>query len=337
MVQFVEYIFKEAFIITQEEFAEQWELCYRQANHIISEIKKVVLGKDEIIIKVLLTILAKGHVLIEDIPGVGKTTLAMAFSKALSLEQRRMQFTPDVLPTDVTGFSLYNKSTNAFEYKPGAVSCNLFLADEINRTSPKTQSALLEVMEEGRVTVDGITRELPAPFIVIATQNPSGSIGTQMLPESQLDRFMVRLSMGYPDAESEMDILRGKQKGNPLDQIQAVADADIILQLRWMVEQVYIDDKILQYIVRLVHATRDYPLIKLGVSPRGTVALTAISRAAAFLRGRDYVIPADVAYVLKDVLEHRIVMASKARLSDVTTEEVIAEILNKTSAPVFSG
>lgn len=337
MVQFVEYIFKEAFIITQEEFAEQWEICYRQANHIISEIKKVVLGKDEIIIKVLLTILAKGHVLIEDIPGVGKTTLAMAFSKALSLEQRRMQFTPDVLPTDVTGFSLYNKSTNTFEYKPGAVSCNLFLADEINRTSPKTQSALLEVMEEGRVTVDGITRELPAPFIVIATQNPSGSIGTQMLPESQLDRFMVRLSMGYPDAESEMDILRGKQKGNPLDQIQAVADADIILQLRWMVEQVYIDDKILQYIVRLVHATRDYPLIKLGVSPRGTVALTAISRAAAFLRGRDYVIPADVAYVLKDVLEHRIVMASKARLSDVTTEEVIAEILNKTSAPVFSG
>ena len=304
-----------------------------KANEIISEVKKIVIGKDDIIKKVLTTILAKGNILIEDIPGVGKTTLALSFSKAMSLECKRLQFTPDVLPSDVLGFSIYNKELDRFEYKQGSIMCNLFLADEINRTSAKTQSALLEVMEEGKVTIDGITREVPKPFMVIATQNPVGSIGTQMLPESQLDRFMIKLTMGYPDIKSEIEILKGKQKRVPLDEIKPVATKEDILIMQDLVEKIYIHEKIYEYIVTLMSKTRNHPLIDLGVSPRGSVALTKLAKATAFLKNRDYVIPNDVQEIFKDVTIHRIILNTKARISNASEEKILLDILNSVSIP----
>lgn len=304
-----------------------------KANEIISEVKKIVIGKDDIIKKVLTTILAKGNILIEDIPGVGKTTLALSFSKAMSLDCKRLQFTPDVLPSDVLGFSIYNKELDRFEYKQGSIMCNLFLADEINRTSAKTQSALLEVMEEGKVTIDGITREVPKPFMVIATQNPVGSIGTQMLPESQLDRFMIKLTMGYPDIKSEIEILKGKQKRVPLDEIKPVATKEDILIMQDLVEKIYIHEKIYEYIVTLMSKTRNHPLIDLGVSPRGSVALTKLAKATAFLKNRDYVIPDDVKEIFKDVTIHRIILNTKARISNASEEEILLDILNSVSIP----
>ena len=304
-----------------------------KANEIISEVKKIVIGKDDIIKKVLTTILAKGNILIEDIPGVGKTTLALSFSKAMSLECKRLQFTPDVLPSDVLGFSIYNKELDRFEYKQGSIMCNLFLADEINRTSAKTQSALLEVMEEGKVTIDGITREVPKPFMVIATQNPVGSIGTQMLPESQLDRFMIKLTMGYPDIKSEIEILKGKQKRVPLDEIKPVATKEDILIMQDLVEKIYIHEKIYEYIVTLMSKTRNHPLIDLGVSPRGSVALTKLAKATAFLKNRDYVIPDDVQEIFKDVTIHRIILNTKARISNTSEEKILLDILNSVSIP----
>lgn len=304
-----------------------------QSKNVISEVKKVILGKDEIIIKVFMAILARGHILIEDIPGVGKTTLALAFSKVLSLDYQRLQFTPDVLPTDVTGFSVYNRNTGAFDYKPGAAMCNLFLADEINRTSSKTQSALLEIMEEGRVTVDGITREMPKPYIVIATQNPIGSIGTQLLPESQLDRFAVRLTMGYPDIESEINILKGKQSANPLDSVRKILTEQDIIALQNAVEEVYIDDKVFEYIASLIVATRNHPLIKLGVSPRGALSLTRMAKSSALLHGRDHVIPDDVRYILKDVTAHRVLLNSKAKINDVTVTVLLDDIIKLIPVP----
>lgn len=303
---------------------------------VMNEVKKAVIGKDDVIIKILLAILSKGHILIDDIPGVGKTTLALAFAKALDLHYNRMQFTPDVLPTDVTGFSIYNKGTNSFDYKPGVIMCNLFLADEINRTSSKTQSALLEVMAEGKTTVDGITRQLPKPFMVIATQNPIGSIGTQMLPESQLDRFMIKITMGYPDTESEINIIKSRQSTNPLDDVQRIAGAEDIIKMQKVAESVYIDDKVYMYIANLIQATRNHPLIKLGVSPRGTLALTAITKSTALLKGRDYVIPDDAAFVFKDVIGHRILLNSKARINDISISDVADEILASVKVPEIS-
>lgn len=304
-----------------------------KANEIISEVKKIVIGKDDIVKKVLTTILAKGNILIEDIPGVGKTTLALTFSKAMSLNCKRLQFTPDVLPSDVLGFSIYNKELDRFEYKQGSIMCNLFLADEINRTSAKTQSALLEVMEEGKVTIDGITREVPKPFMVIATQNPVGSIGTQMLPESQLDRFMIKLTMGYPDIKSEIEILKGKQKRVLLDEIKPVATKEDILIMQDLVEKIYIHEKIYEYIVTLMSKTRNHPLIDLGVSPRGSVALTKLAKATAFLKNRDYVIPDDVQEIFKDVTIHRIILNTKARISNTSEEKILLDILNSVSIP----
>lgn len=304
-----------------------------QINSIVNEVKKAVVGKDSIIIKVLLAILCKGHILIEDIPGVGKTTLALAFSKALSLEHNRMQFTPDVLPSDVTGFNIYNKSTGNFEFRKGAAFCNLFLADEINRTSSKTQSALLELMEEKRITVDGKTYKLPAPYTVIATQNPIGSAGTHSLPDSQLDRFMIKLSMGYPDFGSEVSILKSKYNSNPLGLVNTVADASTIIQLQEYISNIYVDDRIYEYIVALSSATRNHPMIKLGVSPRGTLALMQISKGIAVAMGRDYVIPDDIAFICGDVFEHRIMLNSKARLSDVTASNVISDIIKSVPVP----
>ncbi|MDE5583791.1 MAG: MoxR family ATPase [Ruminococcus sp.] len=304
-----------------------------QINKILNEVKKAVIGKDRIIVKVLLTILCKGHVLIEDIPGVGKTTLALAFSKALSLEHNRMQFTPDVLPSDVTGFSVYNKSENTFEFRRGVAFCNLFLADEINRTSSKTQSALLELMEEKSITVDGVTYNLPEPYTVIATQNPIGSAGTHSLPDSQLDRFMVKLSMGYPDFSGEVSILKSKSTDNPLERVNPVADTDSILELQEYISNIYIDDRIYEYIVALASATRNHPMLKLGISPRGTLALMNISRGIAVAMGRDYVIPDDVNFICHDVFEHRIMLSPKAKLSDLTATDIVNEIIKSVPTP----
>ncbi len=299
---------------------------------ILNQVKSVIKGKDEVIEKVLIAILAKGHILIEDIPGVGKTTMALAFSKAMSLDYRRMQFTPDVLPTDVVGFTVLTKD-QTFEYKPGAVLCNLFLADEINRTSSKTQSALLEVMEEGKVTVDGITREVPHPFLVIATQNPEGSAGTQLLPESQLDRFMIKLSMGYPDIHEEINIIKGKQTGNPLDAVEAVVNTEQILSMQEQVVQVFTHDVLYAYITALVAATRNHPMVTLGASPRGSIALAAIAKAKAYCNGRDYVLPEDISTTFPDVIGHRLVLNPKARVNHVSVEDVLNQILAQVAPP----
>lgn len=304
-----------------------------KALQIMNEVNKVVIGKRVIIGKVLTAILAKGHILLEDIPGVGKTTLALAFSKAMALKYNRLQFTPDVLPTDVVGFHLLTKDGGSYQYKPGAIMCNLFLADEINRTSSKTQSALLEVMEEGKVTVDSITRDVPKPFVVIATQNPIGSIGTQMLPESQLDRFMVRLSMGYPDLKSEIGILKERQSSNPLDRVVQVVERDEIISMQSMVENVYIHDSIYEYITLLVQETRKNPLIELGVSPRGSLAVMNMVKATAFLSGRDYVVPSDVQYIFKDVAAHRIILSAKARVNNITVDNLLDDILRIVRPP----
>ncbi len=299
---------------------------------ILKEVGKVIRGKDEAIEQVMTAILAKGHILIEDVPGVGKTTLAVAFSRAMKLTERRLQFTPDVLPSDVVGFNMIG-ADGEYEYKPGAILCNLLLADEINRTSTKTQSALLEVMEEGQVTVDGVTRQLPNPFIVVATQNPVGSAGTQMLPESQLDRFMIRISMGYPTMEEEMRLIKERQDINPLDFIEEIISKQELLQMQDMVKQVFVDDKVLKYLSKIVDGTRNHSMISLGVSPRGTLAFMDMSRARAFVQGRNYVLPEDIQAVAKPVLAHRLLLNGKARMSHVTEEDVIGEIVNKISVP----
>lgn len=304
-----------------------------KAMKIMDEVNKVVIGKRVIIGKVLTAILAKGHILLEDNPGVGKTTLAIAFSKAMALEHHRLQFTPDVLPTDVVGYHLLSKDGESNQYKPGAIMCNLFLADEINRTSSKTQSALLEVMEEGKVTVDSITREVPKPFVVMATQNPIGSIGTQMLPESQLDRFMVKLSMGYPDIKSEIGILKERHNSNPLDYVIRVVEKEDILNMQNMVEEIYVHDSIYEYITLLVQQTRENSLIELGVSPRGSLALMNMVKATAFLSGREYVIPSDVQFVFKDVTAHRMILKAKARINNVTVDNLLDDILRTVKAP----
>lgn len=256
---------------------------------VIEEVKKAVIGKDDCIRRAMAAILAGGHILLEDIPGVGKTTLALALSRAMELKQNRVQFTPDVLPADIVGFSMYQKDTGKFVYQPGAVMCNLLLADEINRTSPKTQSALLEVMEEGRVTVDAISKPVPEPFIVIATQNPIGSAGTQLLPESQMDRFMICMTMGYPDIKDEIEIIKGKSKRVSELDIQPVIHAEHLLAMQETVGNIFIHDAVYQYIGELVKATREHDLIELGVSPRGTIALTKMAKANAFLQNRGYV------------------------------------------------
>lgn len=245
---------------------------------VMDEVKKAVVGKDAVLLRAVLAILAGGHILLEDVPGVGKTTMALAFSKALGLRYNRMQFTPDVLPSDVTGFSLYNKAVGKMEYQPGAVLCNLFLADELNRATSRTQAALLEAMEEGQVTVDGVTHALPRPFIVIATQNPAGASGTQLLPDSQMDRFMVKLSLGYPEPQDELRMLRRKQKGNPLDGVQQALDKAGLAALRAQTDQVYVSDEVLDYIVRLVAGTRTLPELVQGASPRATLAVAAMQR-----------------------------------------------------------
>lgn len=299
---------------------------------ILKEVGKVIRGKEKAIELVMTAMLAKGHILVEDVPGVGKTTLAVAFSRAMELTERRLQFTPDVLPSDVVGFNMIG-ADGEFQYKPGAILCNLLLADEINRTSTKTQSALLEVMEEGQVTVDGVTRQLPNPFIVVATQNPVGSAGTQMLPESQLDRFMIRISMGYPTMEEEMRLIKERQDINPLDFIQEIISKQELLEMQDQVKQVYVDDKVLGYLSRIVDATRNHSMITLGVSPRGTLALMDMAKAHAFVQGRTFVLPEDIKVVASAVLAHRLLLNGKARMSHTTEEDVIEEIIGRIPTP----
>ena len=288
----------------------------RQCAQVVAEVKKAVVGKDEVVVKLLLAILARGHVLLEDIPGVGKTTLALAFSKALGLTCHRVQFTPDVMPSDLTGFSTFNKATGQMEYQPGAVLCNLFLADELNRATSRTQSALLEAMEEGQVTVDGVSHPVPQPFLVIATQNPAGAAGTQLLPDSQLDRFTLRLTMGYPTPQDELELLRRRSAGPVLDRVEQVLDRAGLERLRRTVEAVHISEAVLDYVVRLVGATRRHPAIAQGGSPRATLAVAAVSRAAAFVRGRDYVLPGDVSEIFRDTVAHRLILTDAGGTGD---------------------
>ena len=307
---------------------------YEELQKAIDAVEHLIIGKDECVEKIMEAILAGGHVLVEDIPGVGKTSLALAFAKVLDLEQNRVQFTPDVLPADITGFSLYRKELGSFEYQEGAVMCNLFLADEINRTSPKTQSALLEAMEERNVTVDGVTHVLPEPFHVIATENPIGSAGTQMLPESQLDRFMISLQIGYPEKQDELKILMSRDRTNPMDALQPVIFRDELKEMQKLTEEVRIHQVIYEYIINLVDTTRKNEMIELGVSPRGALALAKMAKASAFLSGRSYVIPNDVSDVFLNVAEHRIRLSSKGRLNHLTAEKVLGEVLDTVKKPV---
>ena len=308
------------------------EILQKKPELVKNEIKKVIIGKDSVIDSILMAIIAAGHIILEDIPGVGKTTLALALSKTLSLDYRRMQFTPDALPGDVTGFSMYNKRTEQFEYKEGAVMCNLFLADELNRTSPKTQSALLEVMEEGKVTVDGVTHPLPKPFFVIATQNPLGSAGTQKLPESQLDRFMIKLTMGYPDRESEKSILRNDNY-NGMDEVVPIVSVEEITEMQKAAAEIHVEECIYDYIAEIMEKSRNSEWLRSGVSPRGAKALLRMARSRAFISGRNYVVPEDVLDVMPAVTSHRVTLSAKAKAAGREPEEIMEEIAGSVEMP----
>ena len=298
------------------------------------EVSTVIKGKDEVIRKVIMAILASGHVLLEDVPGLGKTTLAKAFSKALGFANKRIQFTPDTMPSDIVGMSIYNEQTNAFEYVEGAaVNCNLLLGDEINRTSSKSQSALLEAMAEGCVTVDGVTHQLLEPFVVMATQNPVTSGGTQALPDSQLDRFMICLSMGYPDAESQLAILKNVSDRDLIEKVQPVMTIEDVKQAKSYVKNMQVNDEILRYIICLCEKTREHEHVELGISPRGVGALAEMAKAFALCEGRTYVVPEDVLAIFPDVCAHRLILNTKARRENVTAYEILEEIAQQVEKP----
>ena len=304
-----------------------------KALAIINEVRKAIIGKDTVVCKTLMAMIAGGHILLEDNPGVGKTTMALAFSRAMSMAFSRVQFTPETMPSDVVGYSMYNKENGRLEYRPGAIMCNLFLADEINRTSSKTQSALLEAMEEGQVTVDGISYRLPRPYTVIATQNPLGTAGTQPLPESQLDRFMLRLSIGYPSADQEVDILKQTEGRRPLDALLPAATLEEVEQMRAEAARVHVADDLYRYVADLCTATREDPALRLGASPRAGCALIRACRASAWMAGRDYIVPADIHLLFHDVIGHRIVLEPQARMSGGDPHSVLEGILSKIPAP----
>ena len=303
------------------------------AQQILAQVRKVVVGKDPVLLWVLAAILARGHILLEDIPGVGKTTMALAFSRVLDLQYSRVQFTPDVLPSDVTGYSVLDQKSGDMQYQPGAVLCNLFLADELNRATSRTQSALLEAMEEGQVTVDGISHALPQPFVVIATQNPTGAAGTQLLPDSQMDRFMVRLSLGYPNPKDEVTMVLNRQGGNPLHTLRALMTREQLVEMQDAVENTFLSDSVVNYIVNLIVATRQNENILRGASPRATLSVTAMAKAVAQLRGRDYVVPGDVREVFVHTVAHRLILSPKAESQGKTAEQVLREILETVPAP----
>ena len=304
-----------------------------QISQILGEVKKAVVGKDRVLVWVMTVILARGHILLEDIPGVGKTAMALAFAKALGLEYGRVQFTPDVLPSDITGYSIYNKETGAMRYQPGAIVCNIFLADELNRATSRTQSALLEAMEEGQVTVDGVSHRIPQPFIVFATQNPTGASGTQLLPDSQMDRFTVRMSIGYPEPEDERNMVLRRQGGNPLALIRPVVTREQLAAMQDEAAAVYMKAELIDYTVSLIGATRAHPLILRGASPRATLSVTAMAKSVAYVQGRDYVVPKDVQTVFVSTVAHRLLMSPEAEAKAITPETVLEEILKRTPAP----
>ena len=303
------------------------------AQRILGQVRTAVVGKDQVLLWVLAAIMAGGHILLEDIPGVGKTTMALAFSKTLDLSCSRVQFTPDVLPSDVTGYSVMDQATGRLQYQPGAVLTNLFLADELNRATSRTQAALLEAMEEGQVTVDGVSHPLPKPFVVIATQNPTGAAGTQLLPDSQMDRFMIRLSLGYPSPKDEMAMVLSRQEGNPLENLKPLLTRENLVLLRQAVARTHVSEAVVGYIVELIGATRNHEDILRGASPRATLAVTAMAKAVARLRGRDYVVPGDVREVFVHTVAHRLQLSARAEGKDKSAEAVLRELLERVPTP----
>ena len=300
----------------------------------LAEVNKVIVGKEDRVGRVVMAMLAGGHVLLDDVPGVGKTTLASTIGKVFGLDYARVQFTPDVMPSDINGFSLYNRATESFEYMPGVITqANLLLCDEINRTSSKTQSALLEAMEERQVTVDGVTHPLKDPFIVIATQNNVGAAGTQLLPHAQLDRFAVRLTLGYPDFASQKAIIRDRRRSDPADDARCVMGREDVLRMQGAVREVEMVDSIIEYVTALAFATRETDLLDLGLSPRGAIVLANVARACAYLDGRAYTVPEDVAGVFVDVCAHRIVTSRKARAQGLSEAAILEQVLQGVPVP----
>ncbi|MQF94283.1 MAG: MoxR family ATPase [SAR202 cluster bacterium] len=312
---------------------EQTKSAANTARNIVENISKVIVGKTPVIERALAAIIAQGHILIEDVPGVGKTMLAKSISTSIGCSFKRIQFTPDLLPSDIVGVSIYNQSTGEFQFRPGPVMAQVVLADEINRATPKTQSALLEAMEELQVSVDGVTRPLEEPFVVMATQNPIEYEGTFPLPEAQLDRFLMRISLGYPGFAEELAVIEQQEQTHPIDQLQAVATPLDVIDMQAAARAVYVDGAVREYIVRLIEATREHEDVSLGASPRASLGMFRVVRAMALLQDRDYVIPDDVKDLAHSVLSHRLILAPSARMRGMQTTQVIETLLESVAVP----